>query len=209
MLDRRAMLLAILGATTATAASAQQLPLPGDGGGLFGAAGAVGGAGADAAGGLAGGLGGALGGGFGGAGAGFGGDQDAFRTAALQDGSYAIQTSQIALARSRNRDLRQFAQLEINEQVSIAAALGASAATPLPLRPDQARIVERLQNASGRTFDALYIQGQIAGHDELLSLNTAYAQDGQDLADRRVAVVAVPSIQTHLSILGRLQRRGA
>lgn len=207
MLHRRAMLLAILGATTATAASAQQLPLLGDGGGLFGAAGAAGTAGVDAAGGLAGGLGGALGGGLGGAG--FGGGQDAFRTAALQDGSFAIQTSQIALSRSRNRDVRQFAQLEINEQVSIAAALGASAATPLPLRPDQAQIVERLQNASGRTFDALYIQGQMAGHAELLSLNSAYAQDGQDLADRRVAVVAVPSIQTHLSILGRLQRSRA
>ena len=204
MLDRRAMLLAILGASAAGAASAQQLPLIGDGGGLLGGVGAVGGAGADAAGGLVGGIGGGLASGFGG---GFGGGQDAFRAAALQDGSYAIQTSQIALARSRNRDVRQFAQLEINEQVSLAAALGVQAA-PMPLRPDQAEIVQRLQNASGRSFDALYVEGQIAGHEELLTLNTAYSQDGQDLAERRVAVVAVPSIQTHLSILHRLQRRG-
>lgn len=206
MFDRRAMLIALLGASAAGAASAQQLPfIGGDGGGLLGGVGAVGGAGADAAGGLVGGLGGGLAGGLGGGFA--GGGQDAFRSAALQDGSYAIQTSQIALSRSRNRDVRQFAQLEINEQVSVAAALGVQA-TPMPLRPDQAAVVEQLQNASGRAFDALYVDGQIAGHQELLSLNSSYSHDGPDLAERRVAVVAVPSIQTHLAILRRLQRRG-
>ena len=50
------------------------------------------------------------------------------------------------------------------------------------------------------------MRGQIAGHEELLALNTAYAQGGVDTVGRAVANLAVPSIQTHLSILGRLRR---
>lgn len=140
--------------------------------------------------------------GFGG---GFGGDP--FVQNELSGGAFAMATSQIALQRSRNPDVRTFAQLEINEQTAVAAALGAAPGRA-PLRQDQAAIVEQLSGMSGRTFDRMYIQGQIAGHRELLALNSEYAQGGSDPQARSVAIVAVPSIQTHLQILSRLQRRG-
>lgn len=192
MFSRRSLLLGLAGAGVSGAAVAQTLPLIG-GQGLLG-------------GGAFGGPGGPLGGGFGG---GLAGGGDAFRAKALQDGSYSIQISDLALRRSRDSRVRQFAQLEINEQVSLAAALGASAADPAPIRPDQSAMLSRLEAASGRRFDRLYVSDEIAAHDELLGLTAPYAQSGGDLVDRRVAVLAVPSIQTHLAILHRLARVGA
>ncbi len=141
-------------------------------------------------------------------GAGMGlGSAGQFRTMALMGGEFSLQTSQLALQRARNPLVREFAQLESNEQIAYAGSLGA---TPggVPLRPDQAQLLQQLSRTpSGSRFDRLYVQGQILGHEELLALNGSYAQTGgSDAVGRAVANLAVPSIQTHLAILSRLQR---
>ena len=124
-------------------------------------------------------------------------------TAILQAGAFSMQTSQIALDRARGR-VRDFAQLEYNEQAATAAALGAAPGS-VPLRPDHAAMVEQLASLSGGRFDAMYVRGQIAGHEELLALNQAAARGGSG-RDQSVAIVSVPSIQTHLYMLGGLRR---
>jgi len=134
---------------------------------------------------------------------------DQYRLMALMGGDFAIRTSQLALQRTQNAGARQFAQLEINEQTAVAASLGARPGG-VPLRPDQAAMVQQLSAMPpGARFDAMYVRGQIMGHRELLSLNTTYLQSGTgDALGIAVANVAVPSIQTHLTILSRLQRGG-
>lgn len=149
------------------------------------------GAGGDVLGGLDGGLGGGLGGG-------------AFRLTDLQGGQYSIETSHLALERSRSRAVRDFAQLEINEQVSVAAALGATAGS-VGARPDQQALVQQLAQYQGAAFDRHYIAGQIRGHQELLANNEQAIRSPADPAVRRVATVSVPTIQTHLAILQRLR----
>ena len=155
------------------------------------------GAGGDVLGGLGNGLGGGLGGDIGLGGGGF-------RLADLQGGQYSIETSHLALARSRSRGVREFAQLEINEQVSVAAALGASPGAVAP-RPDQQALVDRLSQYRGAAFDHHYIADQIRGHEELLANNEQAIRSPADPAVRRVATVSVPTIQTHLAILHRLR----
>ena len=129
-----------------------------------------------------------------------------FRLVALEGGEFAMQTSRVALERSRNPAVRQFAQLEINEQTAFAASLGARPGT-VPLRSDHAAMLQQLASLQpGPRFDQLYVQGQIMGHQELLQINGAYAQAGSDTLGQAVANLAVPSIQTHLTILDRLRR---
>lgn len=131
-------------------------------------------------------------------------DPRQFRMMALMGGAFAMQTSQVALERSRNARVQEFAQLEINEQLAYAAALGARPGST-PLRPDHAQMLQQLQALSDPRFDRMYVQGQIMGHEELFALNSAYAQAGFDTQGRSVATLAVPSIQTHLTILGRIR----
>jgi putative membrane protein len=133
-------------------------------------------------------------------------DPQQYRRMALMGGEFAIQTSRLALERGIDPRVREFAQLEINEQTAFAASLGVRPGG-VPLRPDQEQLLQRLAaTPSGSRFDRAYVGGQIDGHEELLVLNSAYAQGGYDTVGQAVATVAVPSIQTHLTILSRLRR---
>jgi putative membrane protein len=129
-----------------------------------------------------------------------------YRMAALMGGDFAILTSELALQRSRNPHVRRFAQLEINEQVSVAASLGARPGTA-GLRPDQAALFDELAaTPASPRFDRLYVRGQIIGHRELLGLNDAYRRRAAgDPTGLAVANLAVPSIETHLTILSQMK----
>jgi putative membrane protein len=205
-MDRRAFVAALGGVFAAGVARAQTapgLPLVGD---VFNATNNAVGAGlavpGQVLGGVAGGANDVLGGGLG-DGALVPGAP--FRLTDLMGGEYSIETSHLALTRSRNPHIREFAQLEIAEQVSVAAALGAQPGTVRP-RPDQLALVQSLAAMrSGPAFDRAYIAGQIKGHQELLANNEAAIRSPADPAIRRVATLSVPTIQTHLAILARLR----
>src|SRR4051794_35004412 len=96
-------------------------------------------------------------------------------TQVLMIGGFSMQTSQLALQRSRSSQIRDFAQLEANEQAAVAAALGAQPGS-VPLSQDQAAMLEQLSSLSGHQFDRMYVKGQIEGHQQLLDLNTANSQ---------------------------------
>jgi putative membrane protein len=96
-----------------------------------------------------------------------------FRTADLMGGAFAMQTSQLALTRTSNPDVINFARAEIAEQVQVASAL-AAAPGAAPLRPDHATLLRQLEATPAGRFDRMYVQGQIRGHRELLALNSSY-----------------------------------
>jgi putative membrane protein len=135
---------------------------------------------------------------------GFGGASDG-TTRVLMVGGFSLQTSQLALQRSRNSKVRDFAQLEANEQAAVAAALGAQPGS-VPLSQEEAEQLQQLAALSGRQFDHMYVAGQIQGHQQLLDLNSANAQSSGDQLSRAVAILSVPAIQTHLHILSDLRR---
>lgn len=131
-----------------------------------------------------------------------------FRSAALTGGSFAMMTSQLALTKTGNRDVIDFAKAEIAEQVQVAEALSASPGTA-PLRRDHATGLARLRGiAAGSGFDRAYVQGQIVGHRELLALNQSYLQTGRDPQVQGVAQMSLPIIQRHLAILNNLREIG-
>ncbi len=128
-----------------------------------------------------------------------------FRMQDLQGGTYSLETSKLALERSRNRSIRDFAQLEISEQTSIASQLFSSPGA-FAARPDQEAIVQKLAaTRPGRGFDHRYVVGQIYGHEAALKLNQFYAQNGIDPRAKSVARLSLPTIETHLAILYRLR----
>jgi putative membrane protein len=127
-----------------------------------------------------------------------------FRTADLMGGAFAMQTSQLALTRTGNPDIIDFANAEIAEQVQVASALGAAAGSA-PLLPDHAALLQRLQATPSGPFDRMYVQGQIRGHRELLALNNSYLRSGGNPSEQQVAQMSLPIIQRHLAILSDLR----
>lgn len=125
--------------------------------------------------------------------------------AVLEAGGFSLQTSQLALERARSTRLRDFAQLEANEQMAVAAAMGATPGS-VPLRPDHAAMLQELASMSGSRFDAMYLRGQIAGHRELLALNEPLSRGAGGGSEQAVALISVASIQTHLYMLEGMGR---
>jgi putative membrane protein len=128
-----------------------------------------------------------------------------FRTTDLMGGEFAIRTSKVALAKTTNPDVVNFANAEIAEQLNVATSLAAAPGTA-PLRSDHAKMLAQLEALpAGRGFDAMYVKGQIAGHRELLALNTSYLKTGDDAQFKSVAAMSVPIIQQHLAVLNGLR----
>jgi putative membrane protein len=124
---------------------------------------------------------------------------------ALMGGDFATMSSELALKRGSSAAVRTFARLEISEQAAVAEAFGARPGSAGVSARHQA-MLERLQAARGRDFDRMYIDGQIAGHKELLTIHRRYARSGSDPMARGASTVAVPAIETHLAMLMTMQK---
>jgi putative membrane protein len=132
-------------------------------------------------------------------------------------GSVALQTSEIALQKAQDEDVKQFAQFERDEQQTIAEVLrsmmepagtasqGGAQAQP---QPDQqhAAMIQKLQQAKADAFDKEYIQGQLQGHQELLQIQERFLQGRpQNREAMNAAKLARGHIKEHLALLKDIQ----
>jgi putative membrane protein len=135
---------------------------------------------------------------------------EGFRAMALQSDSFEIQSSQLARQRSRNPAVRSFAQRMIRDHSMTSQALGVPPGSAVALDARHATMLNQLASASGRAFDALYVQMQVMAHQEAVGMFAAFAQGGTDPAMRAFAQQVLPSLQMHLAMAQRLAgRRGA
>jgi putative membrane protein len=119
---------------------------------------------------------------------------------ALMGGDFATATSQLALKNGSHAAVKTFAQLEIAEQAAVAEAFGFKPGSA-GISQKHAAVLEKLQAAEGAEFDAMYIEGQIDGHEELLAIHKKYARSGEDPMARGASMVGVTGIQSHLTML--------
>ena len=125
----------------------------------------------------------------------------------LLGGTFAKQTSQVALTQATNPKVKQFAQFEFDEQTVVAQVLTNLAdPPPVPLDAGHAATLKELQAQSGHAFDVAYVKGQIAGHQELLSIQQGYlAARPTDIDSEHAAMFARMSIMMHLTMLADIQ----
>lgn len=132
-------------------------------------------------------------------------------TAAASD-LFEIQSSQVALQRSQNADVRRFAQMMIDHhtrttQQLTAAARAAGMTPPTPqLTPMQRDMIAQLQTQSGAAFDRTYLTQQVQAHEMALALHGTYAARGDRPALRTAAAAAAPIVRQHLEEARRMHR---
>ena len=124
-------------------------------------------------------------------------DVDPEKLPMLQLGTASKMMSEIARDSVSDASLRTFAGLEIAEVDAVTAAFGASG--PAPLTEEQQAQVEALRGAENP--DMAYLDAEIAAHEQILPVAQDYAASGSDPMARGGAMVAVPSIETHLAML--------
>jgi putative membrane protein len=116
---------------------------------------------------------------------------------------FEITSSMIALDHSTNPQVRAFATMLIGDHTNLtnaalATAKGVGVMAPPPvLSPTQMGMISQL-TAAGPNFDRVYLQQQLAAHQQALAMQTAYAQSGDVAALRAAAASAAPVIRGHL-----------
>jgi putative membrane protein len=131
-------------------------------------------------------------------------DRAGYVSMAAASDLFEIQSSQLALARAQNQDVRQFAQMLITHHTqttealkAAAAASGVSAPGPI-LLPMQRQMLDELRGASAASFDQVYMRQQVPAHQMALTLHQNYAARGDAMPLRAAATAAVPVVRQHL-----------
>ncbi|MFC3629386.1 DUF4142 domain-containing protein [Paracoccus angustae] len=130
---------------------------------------------------------------------------DAEKQNILLAGNFALLSSRMAADKAADAAVKAFAALEVSEQEAVATAFGAAPSEQLTA--EHAAMMEQLSALSGAEFDNMYLQGQMTGHEQLRALHAGYAQNGSDPRAQGASIVAVPAIDSHMSMLRAIQQR--
>lgn len=129
-------------------------------------------------------------------------------TAILELGMFSLMTSQLALEKGESDAVKVFAELEAAEQAAVARAFGAEGAE-IPLTPEHQQMLEQLQGLEGAEFDRMYLDGQIAAHEQGRPVFEQYAESGEMEMGRGATMVGVPAINSHLVMLQSFRQQVA
>lgn len=129
---------------------------------------------------------------------------------AASSDTYEIQSSKLALAHAANPDVRAFAQMMVNDHANTTAAVTAAAkqasvGLPGGPNPKHTAMLKQLREAGHAKMERLYVDQQVAAHEEALALHQGYAAQGDNPGLRAAAASAVPVVETHLTEIRRIQ----
>jgi putative membrane protein len=126
-----------------------------------------------------------------------------FVSKAGEAGLFEIQSSKLALQRSKNPEIRKFAEHMIHDHEQAATELKHVAAedhirVPATLNHDMKSKYKDLAK-KGNDFDAKYVHLQVDAHNDAVNLFSDYAQNGQDARLKDFAAKTLPTLQSHQS----------
>lgn len=128
-------------------------------------------------------------------------DQQFVQKAAQSDMT-EIKTSQLALQRSRNSQVKQFAQMMIQQHTQSSSKLKPLAAQkgvtlPTSLGADNTALMTQLTNLSGTQFDQAYMNGQAKAHTKTEAIYQKELQQGRDTGVKAFATQILPIVAEH------------
>ncbi len=100
---------------------------------------------------------------------------------------FEVKASQLALQRSQDPAIREFAQHMVSEHTESSNKLKVEldkakveVQPPKTLPPEKQAMLDRLMNIGMEDFNKMYMSMQIAGHEEALALHSEFAKSGTD-----------------------------
>ena len=132
-----------------------------------------------------------------------------FIVKAAQSDMTEIKTSQLALQRSRDSKIREFAQMMITQHTQSSSKLKPIASQkgvklPTTLGADNTALLTQLTKLSGVEFDRAYMKGQAQGHSKTQAVYQKELKQGQDPDAQAFASQILPIVQDHLRMADEL-----
>jgi putative membrane protein len=122
---------------------------------------------------------------------------------------FEIQSSQLALKQTKNKDVLDFANRMITDHTKAGQDMQAAAekqqvTVPTQLDQTHQQQLQQLQGLKDQQFDQAYIQMQLAGHQQAVQLFQQYSQSGPDGDLKTFATKTLPTLQSHLDMIQKL-----
>ncbi|CAN7273970.1 DUF4142 domain-containing protein [Phenylobacterium sp. LjRoot219] len=139
-------------------------------------------------------------------------DTDAFVQNAVEGNMYEIKAAAIAAERSTSADVKAFAKMMTVDHTALQNQLKpliTKAGKTAPTELDQRRqgFLDNLKAASAADFNKVYLDQQVAGHEETLTLMKGYAEHGDNAELKAAAAKTAPKVQAHLDKAKALQAK--
>lgn len=126
-----------------------------------------------------------------------------FVTQAAEGGLFEVQSSQLALKKSQDKDIRNFAQRMIHDHTQANEKLKSVAkneTVPTSLDAPHQQILSKLQGEDGSNFADQFKQAQVQAHEQAISLFQNYGQHGSDAQVKQFAQQTLPTLREHLQM---------
>ena len=132
-----------------------------------------------------------------------------FISKAAQSDMTEIKTSQLALSRSQDPQVRQFAQQMIQQHTESSNKLKPLAyrkgvALPKDLGAENQALLTQLTKLSGTQFNQAYMNGQAKAHAKTKSVFQSELQKGQDGEVKAFASQVLPIVSAHLQMAQKM-----
>jgi putative membrane protein len=134
-----------------------------------------------------------------------------FATKAAVSGMAEVALGKLALSKTTNPQLKEFANMMVKDHGKANTELMALAKTKnitLPTAVDDVhkKKMEDLQKKSGVDFDKGYAQAMVEGHEATLKLMQGESTDGKDADLKAFAAKTAPIVQTHLTMIDTIHK---
>jgi predicted outer membrane protein/sporulation protein YlmC with PRC-barrel domain len=136
-------------------------------------------------------------------------DAGDFVNKAANGNMFEIQSSQLALQKSQETRIRDFAQKMVHDHTQAGDKMTAAAkdqTVPTSLDQEHAQMLQQLQQASGSGFNRSYVQMQFDGHQKTVALFEQYAQNGDHAQLKEFAQQTLPTLREHFQMITDIRK---
>ena len=137
-------------------------------------------------------------------------DDAKFATTAANGGLAEVALGKLALTKTTNQSIKDFANMMVTDHSKANDALAAIAKAKnitLPTEPDSAHLkkADELSKLSEADFDKQYVSAMVDGHKKTLDLMTNEAKNGQDADLKAFAAQTSLTVQMHLDAINKIK----
>lgn len=137
-------------------------------------------------------------------------DDAQFATKAAAGGMAEVELSKLALEKSTNQQVKEFATMMVNDHskanedlMTIASSKNIS--LPAVLDEDHQKVWDNLNAKTGADFDKAYVNDMIDGHKKTLELMEKQAKEGIDAELKVFAGKTAPIVKAHLDKITKIK----
>lgn len=129
-----------------------------------------------------------------------------FMMMAARGGLSEIEMARLALQKSSNDGVKQYAQKMIDDHTMAADELKQIASTkgvtlPMDVDTKQMALMAKMQKMSGMEFDMMYVkEAAIKGHQDMEKLFMKESMSGKDMETKAFAAKTLPVVRMHLQM---------